>query len=257
MSEFLIMKNEGFNAGWQGVEIDNDPHLAIYNFNQDFEINECFNTQQLFEENIFNSINQQACYNTEGMLEPVLKFEYTPYYSSIVAIDYGKTNMVQLVLEPETGPNQAYEIISSLEEGQEYEIELPLPIGAGTLNLYNMVLTGIQSQFENGEYQNGDYSFFNNLRIEEKTLVSTNDQSNSIDVLVYPNPSNAQVHFVFSGNKPQNIFIYNQTGQLLERLEVEKASLTWGNKNQLEGLFVYKVEYEDGKESQGKIVIHK
>jgi hypothetical protein len=71
---------------------------------------------------------------------------------------------------------------------------------------------------------------------------------------VYPNPAKEWVTFETKGNKPTTIFVYNHTGLLVEKLELNNLSTNWNVGNLPRGLYFYRAEQE-GKTVVGKLVL--
>jgi len=87
------------------------------------------------------------------------------------------------------------------------------------------------------------------------TLVSTSETSEVImDLHVYPNPAKEWVTFETDGNKPTTIFVYNHTGQLVEKLEITNLSTNWLVGGLPRGLYFYRA-VQDGKTVAGKLVV--
>ena len=87
------------------------------------------------------------------------------------------------------------------------------------------------------------------------TIVSTPETSEvKLDLQVYPNPAKDQVTFETTGNKPASIFVYNHTGQLVEKLDLNASRTNWNVGNLQRGLYFYRSE-QDGKTVVGKLVV--
>ncbi|MBU2556076.1 MAG: T9SS type A sorting domain-containing protein, partial [Bacteroidetes bacterium] len=77
---------------------------------------------------------------------------------------------------------------------------------------------------------------------------------NGFGLRVYPNPAKEWVTFETNSNKPATIFVYNHTGQLVEKLELNNLSTNWNVGNLPRGLYFYRAE-QDGKTVVGKLVL--
>ena len=71
---------------------------------------------------------------------------------------------------------------------------------------------------------------------------------------VYPNPAKEWVTFETKGNKHTTIFVYNHTGQLVEKLELKATPNQWNTSGLPGGLYYYRAE-QDGKMATGKVVL--
>jgi hypothetical protein len=81
-------------------------------------------------------------------------------------------------------------------------------------------------------------------------IQSTNENA----ISVYPNPAKEWVTFETTGNKPVTIFVYNHTGQLVEKLFLHNHSTQWNVLGLPCGLYYYRAE-QDGKMVVGKLVL--
>jgi len=80
------------------------------------------------------------------------------------------------------------------------------------------------------------------------------NMANGFGLRVYPNPAKEWVTFETTGNKPTLIIVYNHTGQLVEKLELNNLSTNWNVGNLPRGLYFYRAE-QDGKTVVGKLVL--
>jgi len=95
--------------------------------------------------------------------------------------------------------------------------------------------------------------------------------ANGFGLRVYPNPANDFVTFEIPGTSPSplgrpgwlsggvgsnptTITIYNHTGQLVEKLELNASRTNWHVGNLPRGLYFYRAE-QDGKTVMGKLVL--
>ena len=78
--------------------------------------------------------------------------------------------------------------------------------------------------------------------------------ANGFGLRVYPNPAKDWVTFETTGNKPTLIIVYNHTGQLVEKMELNNLSTNWNVGNLPRGLYFYRAE-QDGKTVMGKLVV--
>ncbi|MFA5418487.1 MAG: T9SS type A sorting domain-containing protein [Bacteroidales bacterium] len=78
--------------------------------------------------------------------------------------------------------------------------------------------------------------------------------ANGFGLRVYPNPAKEWVTFETTGNKPTLIIVYNHTGQLVEKLELNAARTQWNIGSLPRGLYFYRAE-QDGKMVVGKLVL--
>lgn len=254
-SDYIYL-DPGFSHEFQVDDVNGDNWLAIGSNSSFFTPSPCPDPEDIFDLYYFYGTNQSLCYNTNDMIEPVLRFEMINYYSGQVeGLDEGFSSMTKIQYDEGFAELSEYPIIHSIPEGEITPMEFDLPIGSGTLYMTSLCMLGNAGDFFSENYQNIDAVLYNNVRIEEKTMVSTEDQLELAQFSVYPNPSQGTVYFEPSVDGSYDLEIYSIDGkQLLAKQQINDR-YTWHNTDQMSGLYIYKIKRADGALEQGKIVI--
>lgn len=215
----------------------------------------CPDPEDIYDQFWFYGSSINVCANTFGMSEPVLRFEMTPYYSDLVPdLEPGFSNLTKVQLGGSFPQQDEFPVIHSLDEGGAYPFEYDLPIGSGVVSINSLLFYGFESSLFNGTYEDSDISFFNNVRIEEKSVVNVEDTAVPL-AKVFPNPGKEMINFMLLDESEYTIQIMNIQGQLVTKENSLRGQWQWNSDSMSSGIYVYKIQSQDGRISQGKIVL--
>lgn len=250
--KYILIDDDG-SSEISTITIENDNWLAFVPDREEYEGYTGDDIDWLFDSNSIRRIGQEICFSTSNMDDPVLRFEYIPFYSEeIVELPFGQTNLFKIFIEI-NGDITTSEVFHSYEEGVEHFFEYDLPKSSGSLDLFNVLLFGNLNDFENSNYENGDFSFFNNFRIEERVVSSSSNQKISDFVNVHPNPSYTEVKFEFSKESSYNLTIFSSDGKIIHQKSSQSDHYTF-QKNDLLGIYFYVLTLNDKVTKSGKLV---
>jgi len=198
------------------------------------------------------------CFSTNGMSDPVLRYEYTPYYSGTVdGVDPAFTSMSQVsIYDENTFEVEMLDVDLGLAEGEETTLSYDLPIGNGDIVLSVICMHGDEAAGLAGDFSNGDYQIFDNIRIEERGMVAVEDDYLNEQIKIYPNPSDGIVFFESERQETFTTRIYTVDGRQIYTQNNIQDRLRWDNNHRISGLLFYEIEFEDGKTSRGKFIIN-
>jgi len=260
---------EDQNSRWISVNPNWSNFLGEGQINGDSKLviggNNSFSNQRPcpIAEDIFLDANGETtiefCFTTLGMTDPVLRFENTSYYSeSVEEINPLFTSMNKVTIFENTffetfENNASY----GLSQGQETTITYDLPITeSGDVLIEIICLEGSEAAILTGDYSQGDYQIFDNIRIEERGTVSVADELFQSGISVYPNPSYGKVTFTTNSQEPYSLEIFTINGVQVFKQSNIQSDFTWDRNNEYSGLLFYQIESKDGKTAQGKIIVN-
>jgi len=193
------------------------------------------------------------CYDTENMDDPVLRFDYIPYYSSEVAglsPEFTALHEVSISSLQESLPLQY-----GFPEGVEQSLTYTVPQGSGEINISILSMYGNEFEVLNGDFSNGDYQFFDNIRIEERGTVSTEEEDINREISVFPNPASEEIHFVDTKNREFNLRVFSIDGRKVLTTNAINSEFVWHVDQSLSGLYLYEMQFENGQTAQGKFIL--
>jgi len=231
--------------------------LFLGSTNSYFELNEpakCVKPEDFFVSTSFANKNRlNICYDTEDMQDPVLRFKYIPFYSSVVP-----------GLTPEfTAMHQVYASNSfeplplqiGFPEGVEQLLTYDLPPGSGELVIETLCMYGDEFAVNNGDLSTGDYQLFDNIRIEERGTVSTKEDLFAQDISVYPNPASEQIQFIDDKKRDFKLTVFSVDGKQIHTQQVSNGRHIWAIDKTQKGLFIYNMQFQNGETTSGKFII--
>ncbi len=252
-----VFVNDAFFLFSGSVEYLSNQKLIVGSAQSFFEFNQpqkCETPEDFFlSQSFITKTNLDICYSTADMEDPVLRFEYIPFYSEQVeglTPEFTSLHQVYLPSTDEILPMQ-----TGFPEGVEQTLTYDLPMGSGELNISVLCNYGNEFDIVNGDFSNGDYQLFDNIRIEERGTTSTKDESIAQDITVYPNPAHAEINFEDAKQRPYNLSVYSIDGRKVHTQAVSNGRYRWNPDQTLNGLFMYKMEFEDGRFTNGKFVL--
>lgn len=253
-SQFLYV-DDGFISFHQ-LTNETDQKLIIGADNTFINATPCPDPEDVYDNVFFYGSLINTCFSTLDMVEPVLRFELTPYYSQMVeGFTEDFTSMVKVAYFDDFGSFMEFPIIAALPEGEEEAIEFDLPISTGEIDIRALCMLGDQNEVNQGNFNNGDYLIFNNIRIEEKIPSSVQDQLRNDDFLAYPNPASDVVNFSSKDGAEFDISVFTLDGKTVFQKANLLAKYNWQVPESMQGLYIYQANYTDGTSAIGKLVI--
>lgn len=239
--EFVLIDDDG-KPSFSVESVNNDKWLSFETSNSTYSGYTGEDIDVLYNTNFSNRIGQEICFETSDMEDPVLRFDYIPYYSeSIQELPSGRSNLFKFFLEL-NGNITTSSVFHSYSEGEIHNIEFDLPKDNGNLTLRNVLL------------EDGDYSLFNNFRIEER-FTSSVDEFDSDRFVVYPNPSWGEVVFKTENLNKYRLEVYNSAGVLTHSKEISDSDYRIPSIG-VSGIYFYTIFVENKVIDRGKLVIN-
>ncbi len=239
------------------LDVDGDQKLIIGGSSNFNFFRPCPEAEDLFADSGAET-EMNICFDTEGMTNPVLRYEYTPYYSGgvdDVPEEFG--SMTQLSVSDDFSADPVlYDPILGLPEGEESTIMFDLPVTTGELTIAVISMQGNQNDALSGNLNEGDYQIFDNIRIEEKGMVAVEEEILHAGMHVYPNPSNGRVNFTHEAQDAFTLKIFTLDGKEILNQDNIRSNYTWTPSEPFSGILFYQVKFEGGETTRGKLIMN-
>lgn len=252
-----VFTDEAFYSFTQSMFHASSERLIVGSDEQFFEFNEpqkCITAEDfMLSASFINKTRLNICYDTKNMQDPVLRFEYIPYYSGEVPGLIPEFTSLHEISFPDY--NEQLPIQYGFSEGDQRTLTYDIPIGNEELTITVLCLFGNEFEASNGNLSNGDYQLFDNIRIEERGTVATEDELLQADISVFPNPANGQINFVDAKDREFNLKVFGIDGKQVYSQKASKGNFTWDIEQSLNGLFIYEMQFQDGRTANGKFIL--
>ena len=176
-----------------------------------------------------------ACVNTDNLKKAFLSFDYiqkvgdNPLYDSLL-VEITRAAVTRVIFRNKDGASIGTPIyIQNATKNLQlnhFEQEIPLPGGAVTIEIGNLVLEGRTDSLTNKTDLSKDYVLIDNLKIHGE-LVGTNQTDRSLTWTILPNPVQDEllINITNTDKQLKSINILNLEGKILFHKENPNSNL--------------------------------